>query len=578
MAVTSSTTVAADAVGPRPGTTSVPPVEPVSTRPATDLPDLVGVGADAVLAALAEAGSAGDRDDWARVAACCQSLVNTLAAVQDAAIVEVARRDQVWDEDGTLGEVVHARGRIALDAADLLAPALGASHPQAQRRVEAAVRIAGNRVPAEIDDRDLPEHSGLAELHTAMAVGDLDAFRASVVAHELELAPAEVADAVVAALAPHLRTDDAPALRKRTRQLLGRICPDLLRQRVERARASTGLRRWAAEPGVDEWHGTFPSEDAATAWAAIDRFAHDLLADGTCTTIEQARGKALTELVTSNATVDVQIVLTVPATDEHTAVAAHSASEPSAEHRDDDLVQVQGARPSEPLLVRRGWLLDQLTETPTTGSPLDPPRPRGRGGGPQHPNPTIAPCDPSTGARLDPHDDLATDAYRPSDALAALVRARDGRCRFPGCSVAARFCDLDHVRPWPTGPTTAANLLTLCRRHHRIKQRPGWSVRLHADGTTTWTDPMGRHRTTAPLDALATLVLSGAAVTAPPPAASGSLGDPGADDPRQTVLDEHRAARTRAHWANHRRCTSSRQLREAFARLHRRRLPDAPPF
>ena len=34
---------------------------------------------------------------------------------------------------------------------------------------------------------------------------------------------------------------------------------------------------------------------------------------GTCTNIEQARGKALTDLVTGNATVDVQVVLTVPA-------------------------------------------------------------------------------------------------------------------------------------------------------------------------------------------------------------------------------------------------------------------------
>ena len=95
--------------------------------------------------------------------------------------------------------------------------------------------------------------------------------------------------------------------------LLSRISPDLVRERAQKARAKTGLRRWVAEPGVDEWHGTFPSEDAATAWAAIDRLAHDLVAAGTCTNIEQARGKALTDLVTGNATIDVQIVLTVPA-------------------------------------------------------------------------------------------------------------------------------------------------------------------------------------------------------------------------------------------------------------------------
>ena len=118
------------------------------------------------------------------------------------------------------------------------------------------------------------------------------------------------------------------------------------------------------------------------------------------------------------------------------------------------------------------------------------------------------PCDPLTGARLDPDSHLTTDAYRPGTQLTALVKARDGRCRFPGCSIAARFCDLDHVRPWPTGPTTDTNLLTLCRRHHRIKQAPGWRVHLAPDATTTWTDPTGRERTTTPLDALKTLVLT----------------------------------------------------------------------
>ncbi len=108
--------------------------------------------------------------------------------------------------------------------------------------------------------------------------------------------------------------------------------------------------------------------------------------------------------------------------------------------------------------------------------------------------------DPTTGALLDESEALATDAYRPGARLAALVRARDGHCRFPGCHIAARFCDLDHVTPHPTGPTSAANLACLCRRHHRVKQRPGWRAVLAPDATMTWTDPTGRTRTTTPVD------------------------------------------------------------------------------
>ena len=113
-------------------------------------------------------------------------------------------------------------------------------------------------------------------------------------------------------------------------------------------------------------------------------------------------------------------------------------------------------------------------------------------------------CHPDSGALL---GSAGSAAYRPPVAVAALVRQRDGRCRFPGCHVNARFCDLDHVRPWPTGPTDATNLICLCRRHHRIKQRHGWRVRLTSDGQCTWTDPTGRTRTTSAIDALHTLVL-----------------------------------------------------------------------
>ena len=241
-------------------------------------------------------------------------LINTLTAVQDAAIAQAARRESIWCEDGTLGETVHAPGRVTLDAADLVAPVIGASHaagPAPRRAGRAPGRGPGpGRRPTTAT---LPEASGLGGLHQAMAAGQLDAYRAGVVAFELEVAPADVADAIVAALNDHLG-DDATTLRRRTRVLLERISPDLVRERATRARANTGLRRWVAEPGVDEWHGTFPSEDAATAWAAIDKLAHDLVAAGTCTNIEQARGKALTDLVTGNATIDVQVVLTVPAT------------------------------------------------------------------------------------------------------------------------------------------------------------------------------------------------------------------------------------------------------------------------
>jgi hypothetical protein len=86
--------------------------------------------------------------------------------------------------------------------------------------------------------------------------------------------------------------------------------------------------------------------------------------------------------------------------------------------------------------------------------------------------------------------------------MARLIRFRDRRCRFPGCAISSRFCDLDHVIPWPDGPTSPANLIALCRRHHRLKQTPGWQVKIHPDRTVTWTDPVGRTHTSYPSDHL----------------------------------------------------------------------------
>ncbi len=112
-------------------------------------------GANLVVAALT-ARVPEDRDGWLAHVAHCQSLINILTALQDNAIAEAARRETLSCEDGTLGETVHRTGRVTLDAADVVAPLIGASHPQAQRRVELAVRLAADRVPVPAEHRDLP--------------------------------------------------------------------------------------------------------------------------------------------------------------------------------------------------------------------------------------------------------------------------------------------------------------------------------------------------------------------------------------------------------------------------------------
>ena len=91
-------------------------------------------------------------------------------------------------------------------------------------------------------------------------------------------------------------------------------------------------------------------------------------------------------------------------------------------------------------------------------------------------------------------------AYRPGPALDRFVRARERRCRQPGCrNRVPRGGELDHHLPWPDGPTSAGNLTGFCTNHHRAKhQAPGWHYDLSSDGTLTVCTPSGLTASTAP--------------------------------------------------------------------------------
>src|SRR5690625_1091941 len=65
--------------------------------------------------------------------------------------------------------------------------------------------------------------------------------------------------------------------------------------------------------------------------------------------------------------------------------------------------------------------------------------------------------------------EVTATTYRASERLRHALAFRDGCCAFPTCQKPAHRCDLDHIEPWPDGPTTASNLQYLCRRHHRLK-------------------------------------------------------------------------------------------------------------
>lgn len=65
------------------------------------------------------------------------------------------------------------------------------------------------------------------------------------------------------------------------------------------------------------------------------------------------------------------------------------------------------------------------------------------------------------------------------DGLRRAVTARDRGCAFPGCDRPPSWCEVHHIVEWEhDGPTEIANLVMLCRHHHRLVHASDWVVRM----------------------------------------------------------------------------------------------------
>jgi hypothetical protein len=92
-----------------------------------------------------------------------------------------------------------------------------------------------------------------------------------------------------------------------------------------------------------------------------------------------------------------------------------------------------------------------------------------------------------------------TPAYPPSRDLRHLLEIRHATCTYPGCRRPAAQCDADHTLAYHRGGRTClCNLGPVCRRHHKVKQSPGWTLHQVSPGVMTWTTPAGRRYTVGP--------------------------------------------------------------------------------
>ncbi|WP_189348961.1 HNH endonuclease signature motif containing protein [Zhihengliuella salsuginis] len=92
-----------------------------------------------------------------------------------------------------------------------------------------------------------------------------------------------------------------------------------------------------------------------------------------------------------------------------------------------------------------------------------------------------------------------TEAYSPTRAMRRALALRDRTCRVPGCGRRATACEPDHViERQDGGPTSLENLVSICKRCHRLKSWGLLGYDLQPDGTLIVDTYWGTRRTTLP--------------------------------------------------------------------------------
>ena len=102
-------------------------------------------------------------------------------------------------------------------------------------------------------------------------------------------------------------------------------------------------------------------------------------------------------------------------------------------------------------------------------------------------------CDAALVALLEDAEGIPLSVGRQTRSIPPWLRralqARDGGCRFPGCTH-TRFIDGHHIQHWADGgETSLENLVLLCRYHHRLVHEGGFHCERSINGEVVFTSP-----------------------------------------------------------------------------------------
>jgi hypothetical protein len=365
--------------------------------------------------------------------------------------------------------------------------------------VSSALRLSAGTAQMRIDvARTLVNH--LPNTCSALATGELSAAHATVIARETaaairdglsEFAIFSIEEKAIA----HAEFHTPSQVALQVRSAIAKFAPATFEEVVEKARDSRRVSCYNDVDGMSTVVAILPAEDAQTVMKAIEAFivkgasVFKVSGDSSDAGNSDVRNSDVRNSDVRNS-------------DVRNSDVRNSDVRSADMKRADALTSLAGfalAASSQDIeLHRRPITVNVTIDLPTLlGLSENPGQLAGYGAIPASVARALASdgkwkrfiTDPQTGALLD----YGRETYQPPQALIDFLIARDRTCRFPGCRRSAALSDLDHAQSWDEGGTTSLdNLGALCRRHHVLKTHGGWSIESHADGSCTWTSPLGK--------------------------------------------------------------------------------------
>ncbi|MFB9906423.1 HNH endonuclease signature motif containing protein [Allokutzneria oryzae] len=282
----------------------------------------------------------------------------------------------------------------------------------------------------------------------ALEEGRIDQGKALLIVDQLEPLTAVQAEIVEAVLIEYARTHHYSRIRQRAQRLIAKVDPEAAARRHEEKKRTRRVEKLNLDDAMCALRFQFTAVQGALVWDRIDRIARGLDDERT---MDQRRADVAFDLLMGKETGapqgEVKVLVTLPATtlmgmDQEPGMLAGYGPIPADVARD----------------IAAGGTWKRILTDPVTGVAVD----------------------------------VGRTNYRPSAALADLVRARDVTCVAIGCRQPAHRCDLDHCEPFDGTNTIADDLGAKCRRHHVMKHHTRWKRTQLPGGIHIWTTPMGR--------------------------------------------------------------------------------------